>query len=818
MSIANKFNIPPALFETIKRMNAEETEYQEKVKALLKKKGFTSIGQMSPEEKKDFFNTLDSMHKAKNEEVEEIDEVSKSKLGDYVRKAMDDEQQTRKRADSAEKSSKEVGKSFMKDRQDALIRQADKRRTGINRAITKLSKEEVELDEAIPKSTGHALVHSSSGKIIAKGNKAEMQKKMKELNAKEKGSHYVGATNRGKVGDTFGFGSSPADKLSVRNEEVNLDEAKSSTGYDLYHKDFSSAMQHAYDFAKKKYNIEIDPTEIDRNVAMGPRKPGSGKANAYRLLDKTGKKAIQVQVANLDNKRYELNMYKEDVDQIDEVSKKTLGSYVDKASDSVKNLEKTSKDIKAVGGFDTFAGQIDKKIDKRRSAMANATKKMSMKKENVEQIDEVKVGDKVSFSHSVAAAGGRSVKKTGTVHQIDGDTVHVKVKDKYGVMTHKKKASDLMKEDVEQIDELKKSTMASYINKAAADAVNRPAKGNKRLAGIGMASKKLAGTPKKLESRIEDVIKEIQKHMEFERSYGHESIDNPDFMKVISMLKKGNVDLAVRYAMNLDSDPRDFLLTVMEPIGSLVGKRMREEVELTEKVSPAQIDRMRQEYDKIKGIDPASDNYKKLTTMLDKLDLKTLQTLAGAKIKFVSGLAQNRVVRKMNEEVEELDEISADVAKRVAQRRDQDFRKNTPTDTQKRRMSRGNWRADPQLQADKARQSAEKRGAKDVYDYNKKEEVEFDEASNPQMSMKRAGLSVDRAKEVMRHQKEIGTIRKKREALRNSYDPAIIEAYKKMKKKNEVTKDDNKIIKSSDKLSGKQEPIELDPELKEQKR
>jgi hypothetical protein len=446
-----------------------------------------------------------------------------------------------------------------------------------------------------------------------------MQKKMKELNAKEKGSHYVGRTS-GKAGDTFGFGSSPADKLSVRNEEVDLDEAKSSTGYDLYHKDFSSAMSHAYDFAKKKYNIEIDPTEIDRNVAMGPRKPGSGKANAYRLLDKTGKKAIQVQVANLDNKRYELNMYKEDVNQI----------------------------------------------------------------------VEVKVGDKVSFSYSVAAAGGRSVKKTGTVHQIDGDTVHVKVKDKYGVITHKKKTNDLMKE----------------------------------------------------------------------------------------------------------------------------------EVELTEKVSPAQIDRMRQEYDKIKGIDPASDNYKKLTAMLDKLDLKTLQTLAGAKIKFVSGLAQNRVVRKMNEEVEELDEISADVAKRVAQKRDQDLRKNTPTATQKRRMGRGDWRADPQLHADKARQSAEKRGAKDVYDYNKKEEVEFDEASNPQMSMKRAGLSVERAKEVVRHQKQIGTIRKKREALRNSFDPVstVLEAYKKSKMKKEATaKDNNKTFKSGDKLSGKTEPIEINPELKEQK-
>jgi len=82
----------------------------------------------------------------------------------------------------------------------------------------KYNKEEVEhLDEAIPKSTNHALVHSSSKKIIAKGNKAEMMKKMKELNAKEKNSHHLGMTNRGKVGDTFG-------------EEVELDERTLTKG------------------------------------------------------------------------------------------------------------------------------------------------------------------------------------------------------------------------------------------------------------------------------------------------------------------------------------------------------------------------------------------------------------------------------------------------------------------------------------------------------------------------------------------------------------------------------------------------------------
>ena len=91
-------------------------------------------------------------------------------------------------------------------------------------------------------------------------------------------------------------------------------ESKSATGYDLYHKTFSGAMQHSYAFAKKKFGIEIDPDEIDNKVALGPKKPSKGKTNSYRLKGKDGKKGIQVQVANLDNKRYELNMYKEETE------------------------------------------------------------------------------------------------------------------------------------------------------------------------------------------------------------------------------------------------------------------------------------------------------------------------------------------------------------------------------------------------------------------------------------------------------------------------------------------------------------------------
>jgi len=71
-------------------------------------------------------------------------------------------------------------------------------------------------------------------------------------------------------------------------------------------------MQHAYDHAKKK-GFVVDTKEIDDKVATGPKKPSSGKTNRY-ILGTDKKKNVHVQVTNLDNKRYELNMYIEEVE------------------------------------------------------------------------------------------------------------------------------------------------------------------------------------------------------------------------------------------------------------------------------------------------------------------------------------------------------------------------------------------------------------------------------------------------------------------------------------------------------------------------
>jgi len=185
-------------------------------------------------------------------------------------------------------------------------------------------------------------------------------------------------------------------------EEVELDEAK----YDLYHKDFSSAMQHSYKMAKKMYGITVDPKEIDDKVASGPKKPSEGKTNSYRLEGDKG--AIQVQVYNKGgSKPFELNMYKEEVELGEEVSVKDFdalkkgdtvtveyksamssgkGTFAVTAKNKVAKgkVEKvTLKSTKNPGGVKYFLYKRDNKVGFAQGDMGASV--VSFKKEEVEE-------------------------------------------------------------------------------------------------------------------------------------------------------------------------------------------------------------------------------------------------------------------------------------------------------------------------------------------------------------------------------------------------------------------------------------------------
>jgi hypothetical protein len=161
--------------------------------------------------------------------------------------------------------------------------------TSTQMSLASLRREEVELDEAKGMNMNLKLINKikKSG-VVKTGSMSKDGSKKEETNE---------VLDTPKALKTF--------NALRKKEEVS--EAKKG-GYDIYHKDFSGAMQHAYAAAKKNYGITIKPSEIDSKVASGPRKPSNGKTNTYRLEGDKG--AIQVQVYNTGSK-YELNMYKE---------------------------------------------------------------------------------------------------------------------------------------------------------------------------------------------------------------------------------------------------------------------------------------------------------------------------------------------------------------------------------------------------------------------------------------------------------------------------------------------------------------------------
>lgn len=181
-----------------------------------------------------------------------------------------------------------------------------------------------------------------------------------------------------------------------------VDEAKSSSGYNLYHRDFSSAMQHAYKHAKAKLGVDVDPEEIDSKVASGPRKPSKGKTNTYRLLDKGGKKAIQVQVYGMDNGKYELNMYKESVDVNEEMD----------PTDHVKEKD---------GKFCVYNkdGEVVAEFDNKKDADAYAIKNHDKLMEYVE------VGTNAIRNTYAKATPGQTNELTGTDKAIAGAALGV---------------------------------------------------------------------------------------------------------------------------------------------------------------------------------------------------------------------------------------------------------------------------------------------------------------------------------------------------------------------------------------------------------
>jgi hypothetical protein len=295
-----------------------------------------------------------AVRKLTKESVEQIDEISKKTLGSYVKKATSDVGLA-----GFVKGTTVNDHSRSKDYDDAAAMNR-KRKMGIAKAVDKLTKESVELEEAIvkldvkkvitkyPKLKDYGIssitmvngeLHIVSDYSIKPAGISDSQiigaasttypKKVKEsVELYEKLDPFMGAgeyVKDFKKSDAPQFKGKSPEKRRIMGvaafldaqrkikEEVELKEARKEPAQ-VYHPTYSSAVQHARANAEKQgYTVSDD--DWFHHVNSGPGKPSGGKTTRHVIpLQKDGKPskkalAIQVHDRQTDKNSYELNSY-----------------------------------------------------------------------------------------------------------------------------------------------------------------------------------------------------------------------------------------------------------------------------------------------------------------------------------------------------------------------------------------------------------------------------------------------------------------------------------------------------------------------------
>lgn len=330
-----------------------------------------------------------------NEEVEDLDEVSKSTLGSYIKKA------TNQVFSKGVAGGMGLASSNKEDEASGhrQVNKAAKRMLGINTAASKLSghgytkvpanEEAEDLDESAVFAKRVHNVAKHYGFTNAGTGKSKST--VSHPNG-ESISHYNGGKlwgHTGKNGETIGSGSSMDDSLSKHlekrgyklNEEVeDLDE--------LYKTTLKSYIKKA---GRQAANAD-DSAEHLRG--LGDKwKEKMPKNNAYAAADKHAAKSekrlkgIRKAVGKLDRGEYEpgnSKLAREEVEQIDELSTKTLKNYRAIASGQLRDL--ASFEPSFGRNQDQPKERINRR-DKRLRGVNMAKKKLA--NEEVEELDEL---------------------------------------------------------------------------------------------------------------------------------------------------------------------------------------------------------------------------------------------------------------------------------------------------------------------------------------------------------------------------------------------------------------------------------------------
>ncbi len=432
------FNKNDPLINSVKLV-MEKNELERSVeKALNEAMGIVSMGAL-PHEKHAMYKELYKDILAEATFETNLQELSAAKIGSYMKKADDDARQLSRK--TVVGGTPEEKKKFYAK----IDKKVDKRLDGITLATKKLA--------------GSAKVDASYDNETTSTSKGWTAGDL--LNRTKKGN-----------GEKKGYGAVPrnaGDLLKLKKEETQLDELSKDKK--------NSYITAALDDIKYQRRTQADAILKGKN-------------------DTAKKSGLKIH-----NRREGINRAVSE-ETLNELSKKTLGSYIKKASSNLDmNSHKAALNYAASKRIGDVADQKavwqDKETIKRRKGIDRAADKLAKEETQLDEISKWKAN---AYLGSAVADLARSGQEHGRDYNKKKQTPEMQ-KNKRNVGNRqdgiRRAIQTLNKEETEQLDEISKNALHSYVKKSQASRDSNAANGDydkarKRQSGINTAVKKLA--------------------------------------------------------------------------------------------------------------------------------------------------------------------------------------------------------------------------------------------------------------------------------------------------------------------------------------
>ena len=216
------------------------------------------------------------------------------------------------------------------------------------------------------------------------------------------------------------------------------------------------------DIEKKKMITNPDKNKIARLAAMMSKENKPFKEEIDSDLEDEMKATRQTKKSVADaKKKYMTNPVKEEAEQVDEISKATMGRYINKAKDSIDTASYRQGHKEAHG---SSSGALERKLSKRHSGIETAVKKLT--REEAEQIDELSNKTLGSYIKKASTQAYSKAYASGAQAQRPEDEAAAEknlMKANKRVLGVHAAAGKLAKEET-QIDELSKDKMLKYLS------------------------------------------------------------------------------------------------------------------------------------------------------------------------------------------------------------------------------------------------------------------------------------------------------------------------------------------------------------------